>query len=164
MQLRFFTIPIQGGDQAGEAVNRFLSGHRILAIDRSFVQDGANSAWSLCVTFEPAEAGGRPQLSIAKRGVKVDYREILSEQDFAVFARLRGLRKELADAEGVPAYALFTNEQLAAMVQHRVRSAAAMIEIPGVGEARIQKYADRFLALLRDDAAAPVETGGSGRS
>ena len=30
-----------------------------------------------------------------------------------MFARLRALRKERADGEGVPAYALFTNEQLA---------------------------------------------------
>lgn len=52
MQLRFFTIPVHGGDEAAEALNRFLGGHRILAIDRSFVPDGGNSAWSLCASFE----------------------------------------------------------------------------------------------------------------
>ena len=48
-----------------------------------------------------------------------------------MFARLRALRKETADAEGVPAYALFTNDQLAEMVQRRVVTAAALREIAG---------------------------------
>ena len=44
------------------------------------------------------------------------------------------MRKELAEKEGVPAYALFTNEQLAEMVQRRVGSLTAMKEIEGVGD------------------------------
>lgn len=154
MQLRFFTIPVHGGDEAAEALNRFLGSHRVLAIDRSFVQDGGNSAWSLCVSFEPADGGGRPP-SGGKRPAKLDYREILNEQDFTLFARLRALRKELAEAEGVPAYALFTNDQLAAMVQRRAQSRAALLEIDGVGDARVDKYGARFLALLRP-ATAPL--------
>ena len=117
MLLRFFTVPIHDGDEAAEELNRFLGAHRIVAIDRQFVQDGPNSAWALCVTY--VQASNRPPS--AKRG-KIDYREVLSEPDFAVFAQLRALRKTLADKEGVPAYALFTNEQLAEMVQRRVRT------------------------------------------
>lgn len=79
MQLRFFTIPVHGGEEAAEALNRFLGGHRILAIDRSFVQDGGNSTWSLCVSFEPADGGGRPA-SGGKRAAKLDCRAILNEQ------------------------------------------------------------------------------------
>jgi superfamily II DNA helicase RecQ len=33
---------------------------------------------------------------------RTDYREVLSEPDFAVFARLRILRKQVAEAEAVP--------------------------------------------------------------
>ena len=154
MRLRFFTIPIHGGDEAAAELNHFLGAHRILAIDRSLVQDGANSAWALCVSFEPAEDRSQP----SKRGGKIDYREVLSEQDFAVFARLRTLRKGLADGEGIPAYAVFTNEQLAELVQHRVQSAAALREIAGVGEARIEKYGDAFLRLLREAFAATGST------
>ena len=146
MQLRFFTIPLLDDGDAAEELNQFLTSHRITAIDRSFVQDGANSAWALCVSFEPA-GNGRPQGG--KRG-KVDYKEVLNEQDFIVFARLRSLRKEIADREGVPAYALFTNEQLAAMVQRRVRTREALSEIPGIGEGRIDKYGEAFLRLLRE--------------
>ena len=150
MQLRFFTIPIHGGGDIADELNRFLAGSRILSIDRHLVQDGANSAWAICVSFESA-GQGRPTSGngLGKQG-KVDYREVLNEADFTVYARLRSLRKEISDQEGLPAYALFTNEQMAEMVQRRVTTAAAMREIQGIGDARMEKYADAFLQVLRE--------------
>ena len=120
-----------------EEVNTFLRAHRILSVDRHFVQDGANSVWAICVSY--LDDANRP-LAVGAKRPKVDYREVLSEADFAVYAKLRNLRKELAEGEGVPAYALFTNEQLAEMVQRRVHSLTAMKEIEGVGDAKIEKY------------------------
>src|SRR4051794_14851410 len=79
----------------------------------------------------------------------VDYRERLKPEDFAVFARLRDLRKEIAQAEAVPVYTVFTNEQLAQMVQMRATTRAALEQIAGVGDARIEKYGARVLEFLR---------------
>ena len=146
MQLRVFTIAVHDEGGALDELNSFLRAHRILSVDRHFVQDGANSIWAVCVSY--IGDANRPLAAGAKRP-KVDYREVLSEADFAVFAKLRNLRKELAEREGIPAYALFTNEQLAEMVQRRVGSLNAMKEIEGVGDARIEKYGAQFLALLK---------------
>jgi superfamily II DNA helicase RecQ len=88
----------------------------------------------------------------------VDYREVLSAAEFQVYAHLRALRKTLADRDGVPAYALFTNDQLAAMVRQRVDSAAALGRIDGVGPARVEKYGATFLDALRAALAAPAST------
>ena len=129
-----------------DELNAFLRAHRILSVDRHFVQDGANSIWAICVSY--LGDANRPLVAGAKRP-KVDYRDVLSEADFAVFAKLRNLRKELAEKEGIPAYALFTNEQLAEMVQRRVGSLNAIKEIEGVGNSRIEKYGAQFLALLK---------------
>jgi hypothetical protein len=52
MQLRFFTVPIHAPDEAATELNRFLASHRILAIDRQLINDGANSAWTICVSFD----------------------------------------------------------------------------------------------------------------
>jgi superfamily II DNA helicase RecQ len=150
VQLRFFTIPVHGPEDGADDLNRFLAEQRVLGIDRQLVVDGANSVWTICVTFE--QSGARP--STAKRG-KVDFKDVLSPPEFAVFARLRALRKTMADGEGVPAYALFTNDQLAAMVQRRVNSATALREIPGVGESRVEKYGKAFLEVLKQ-ASLPV--------
>ena len=158
MQLRFFTIPIHGGGDIADELNRFLAGSRILSIDRQLVQDGGNSAWAICVSFESA-GQGRPSSATggtSKQG-KVDYREVLNEADFTVYAHLRSLRKEIADREGLPAYALFTNEQMAEMVQRRVVTVAAMREIQGIGDARMEKYADAFLQLLREAFNNPAQ-------
>jgi superfamily II DNA helicase RecQ len=152
VQYRFFTIPIREPDEGMAELNRFLAGHRIMGVDRQFVQDASNSAWAICISFDSGEASspGR-SASMARRG-KVDFKDILSEPEFAVFARLRALRKEKADAEGVPAYAVFTNEQLAEMVQKRTVSAASLREIAGIGEARVEKYGDAFLAVVKEAA------------
>jgi superfamily II DNA helicase RecQ len=160
MQLRFFTIPVLGGEAGAEELNAFLTGQRILSLDRQLVQAGTASVWAVCVAYEPA-GEGRPQsmAAVGRRG-KVDYREVLNEADFAVYAGLRTLRKEIADAEGVPAYALFTNEQLAEMVTRRVSSAAALREIPGIGEGRVDKYGAAFLQALAEALAQGPGSGG----
>lgn len=159
MRLRFFTIPLHGGDESADDLNRFLAGHRILSIDRHFAQDGANSAWAVCVAYEATGEGRPAPPGDRNKRDKVDYREVLDEADFAVYAKLRSLRKTLADAEGVPAYALFTNEQMAAMVQNRVATATALRGIPRIGAARVEKYAGPFLALLRESFEAPPPDG-----
>jgi superfamily II DNA helicase RecQ len=141
MQLRFFTILVLGGEDAADELNRFLAGHCVLAVDRQLVQNGGASVWAVCVSYEPA---GESRPPAAKRG-KVDYRAVLSEADFTLYARLR---KEIAETEGVPLCSLFTNEQMAEMVTRRVDSVTALREIPGVGEARVEKYGARFLEAL----------------
>ncbi len=154
MRLKFFTVPVFGDRQAADELDRFLAAHRIMAIDKELIHDGRGSVWSLCVSYD--HAGERQP---AEKRSKVDYKEILSETEFPLYARLRELRKRLADAEGVPAYALFTNEQLAAMVQKKVTSAAALRDLPGVGAARVEKYAESFLAVLREGLAGSAGGG-----
>ncbi|MEN8197428.1 MAG: HRDC domain-containing protein [Pseudomonadota bacterium] len=160
VRMRFFTVPLYGGEAAAEAFNRFLAGHRIIAIDKEFVQDGRGSAWALSVSYD--DAGERPPP--ARRAGKVDYKEILNNREFAVYARLRDLRKDLADKEGIPAYALFNNEQLAAMVQGRVTSGSALSNISGVGAARVEKYGEAFLAVLRDSVNSLNDAQDKGRA
>ncbi len=42
MRLKFFSVPFHDPDDVAGDVNQFLAGHRILAIERNLVQDGAN--------------------------------------------------------------------------------------------------------------------------
>jgi len=156
MKYQFFDIPVQGGAEAQEDFNRFLAAHRVACIDREFAADGRLSLWCFCVTYFEGDAPVSPQA----KG-KIDYREVLSEPDFAVYAKLRVLRKELSDRDGMPAYGVFTNEQLADLVRQRVTTVAALESINGVGKARVEKYGPAFLALLREvlPEAAPVAPG-----
>ena len=107
MHFRFFNVPVRDGGDAAADLNRFLSTNRIIAVDRQLVPDGPNSAWAICVSFDNSGGGGGGTASPASRPAfirrdKVDYQEQLSPVEFAVFSRLRALRKERAETEGVP--------------------------------------------------------------
>jgi superfamily II DNA helicase RecQ len=146
MKYRFFNVPATAPEAAQAELNQFCNEHKVVNVDKQFVQDAGRSYWALCICYLDAEGG-----PLASQRDKVDYREVLNEQDFAVFAKLRNLRKVMAEKEGVPAYALFTNEQLAAMVQKRVTTKAALSNIPGIGTSRIGKYGDAFLKMLVEE-------------
>jgi superfamily II DNA helicase RecQ len=144
-------------------VNGFLRSHRVIAVERRWVDQGTESFWCFCVDYlESGSSAGAASFGKGQSGTnraKVDYREVLSPEDFAVFARLRQTRQEIAQKEGVPVYTIFTNDQLAQLVKGRVTTKAAMEKIGGLGDARIEKYADRMLEILGrewpDGAAEP---------
>ena len=149
MSYRIFTIPIRNPRAAEMELNGFLGSHRVLTVDRRWVDRGEDSFWVFCVDYLETAGQGPPSFKGGPSRNKVDYREVLSAEDFAVFARLRELRKQLAQAEAVPVYAVFTNDQLARMVKARATSRAALESIAGVGDARIEKYGPRVLEFLK---------------
>jgi superfamily II DNA helicase RecQ len=146
MKFKFFTIPTYSSESVQEELNSFCASRRIIHVEKEFVDNGDRSFWAICVSYFENENS----LAATRKG-KVDYREVLDEKDFAVFAKLRTLRKTLAEKEGIPAYALFTNEQLASIVRQRVTSLAALAEIDGVGKGRIDKYGKEFLTILQNE-------------
>lgn len=148
MRIQFFTIPIHAGNEIVAELNAFLSSHRVVSVAREFVADGQNSCWAFSVTWTESDSG---QPTSGRRS-RIDYKDVLSEQHFAVFARLRELRKEIAERDGVPPYALFTNEQLAKMVTESVTTASDLQKIPGIGPSRIEKYGEVFLKMLKSPA------------
>lgn len=146
MKYKFFTIPVKDAESAEQELNRFCAVTRIATVEKEFIANGDKSFWAFCISY--LENSG---VQASGRKYKVDYREILDDKDFAIFARLRTIRKELAEKEGVPAYAIFTNEQLAAMVTNRVTDTAALRAIPGSSKARLQKYGKSFLEVLNQE-------------
>lgn len=155
--LHFFAIPALAPAQAQAELNHFLLTHRVVNLEKQWVTDGAASFWGLCLTVEDGagplpsalRAPGQGGTSAARSSAKVDYREVLNEADFAHFAQLRNLRAALAQAEGVPTYAVFTNEQLACFVRQRAVTAEQLRAVDGVGDARIAKYASHFVPELQ---------------
>jgi superfamily II DNA helicase RecQ len=150
MPFKYFTVSPHGAEQAEREINAFLCANRILAVDRRWVEQGSASFWSFCIDYlagAPAPAFPGAVRPGGPRG-RVDYREVLKPEEFAVFARLRERRKEIATAEAVPVYTIFTNEQLARMVQTRATTRAGLEKIEGVGDGRLDKYGDRMLEIL----------------
>ncbi len=147
MKLKFFAIPALFPVPAEEELNRFLDSHRVSQVERHLVADGASSYWSVCVTWLAADAAGGKD---AVRRGRIDYREVLEAGEFALYDRLRTLRKQMAEAEGLPPFAVFTNEQLADMVRKRITTAVDLGAMDGIGEARMGRYGEAFLKVLRE--------------
>jgi len=143
MQMQFFQVPVHASQV--DELNRFLATHRVSSIERQFVSDGANSFWSICVTYEK---GDPPQNSLQQKE-RVDYRDVLTEEQFRIYAKLRVLRKELSERDKVPAYSVFNNEHLAEVVRRHVTTREERAKIAGVGQSRIEKYADPILEMMR---------------
>ena len=70
--------------------------------------------------------------------------------DGELFERLRALRRALADAEGVPAYIVFSDAVLARMAAARPTDEAGLLAVSGVGPAKLARYGAAFLRVLRD--------------
>jgi superfamily II DNA helicase RecQ len=76
------------------------------------------------------------------------YRAALDAGAEPVFEALRATRKQLATAQGVPAYVIFHDSTLMALATKRPRSRAELEAIPGMGRSKIDRYGDDVLAAL----------------
>ena len=70
------------------------------------------------------------------------------EPDEVMFQRLRVLRKSLADKAGVPPYVIFSDRTLRAMVRRRPKNDEELLEVPGVGKTKLERYGAEFLFEL----------------
>ena len=73
-----------------------------------------------------------------------------SAEDAELFNRLKELRRSLARERDVPAYIVFHDRTLAAMVASRPKTVAEFADIPGVGQAKLAEFAEPFTKLIRE--------------
>ena len=149
MQIKVFTIPVTDSNGTGE-MNAFLSRHRVLEVRSEFVDAGANSFWTCLVTY----IEGDRKTSGSRKPRRVDYKEVLSPDTFAVFAKLRDWRREVSKTEGIPAYAVFTDEELAGIARLPEITVQAVQNVPGVGEKKAARYGDGIVAHLGGNSGA----------
>lgn len=147
MQLKTFMVPVKDAASAEAELNTFLRSRRVLTVRKEFMADGENSFWTFCVEYLDGQLVAP---GAGARVGKVDYREIMKPEEFAVFSKLREWRRTVADAKTIPVYTVFTNEQLAQIVQKKVNSKAGLKEIEGIGDARVEEYGEHLLRVLSE--------------
>lgn len=72
------------------------------------------------------------------------------DYDEALFQKLRALRRQIADEEGVPPYVVFGDQTLRSIAALKPRTDEEFLNVSGVGERKLQRYGARFLAAVRD--------------
>ncbi|KAA6440067.1 DNA helicase RecQ [Dyadobacter flavalbus] len=92
------------------------------------------------VKFIPlAERKAREEELVPKEKPK---QEIIRD---ALFERLRMMRKQMADALGVPPYVVFSDATLSEMAQKKPVSEAQMKAVSGVGAEKFRRYGETFI-------------------
>jgi len=71
--------------------------------------------------------------------------------DPQLFERLRQLRTELAEEEGVTPFVIFHDKTLRAIAGSKPVTHAALLEIPGIGDAKAERYGRRVLNVVNGD-------------
>ena len=137
--ISFFVSPF-GEKSVTDELNVFLRSHRIVNVEKRLVDGERGTGWAFLVEY--GIDGGKQTSNSTQR---IDYREVFNAFEYAFFDKLRNLRKELAEKSGIPVYAIFTNDQLAAMVKKPPKTARELLSIAGVGEARVKQYGEAFL-------------------
>jgi ATP-dependent DNA helicase RecQ len=83
------------------------------------------------------------------RGRKAVKPVVAGDGDDALFQALRALRKRLADAAGMPPYIIFNDASLRDMAQRQPTTLEEFSTIAGVGQAKLARYGDQFVELIR---------------
>lgn len=69
--------------------------------------------------------------------------------DDGLFGILRKLRKSIAEAENIPPYLVFADSTLRDMCEQLPASLGAMRKVKGIGDVKLDKYGEQFLAVIR---------------
>ena len=70
--------------------------------------------------------------------------------DKKLFAKLRKLRKSIADEENIPPFVVFNDATLIEMAEQCPVRANDLLLINGVGERKLERFGDAFMALIRE--------------
>lgn len=69
--------------------------------------------------------------------------------DGELLTLLKSLRLHLAREKGVPAYLIFNDATLLEMAARKPRTEAELLQVPGVGPAKLERYGTAFLKLFK---------------
>lgn len=110
------------------------------------------SAKAILKGEEPLELA-MPRISAISKIVHNPQRQGVANYDKDLFARLRFLRKQIADKENIPPYIVFNDATLQEMAQYMPTSNIEMLQINGVGSIKLERFGQPFMAFIQEHKA-----------
>ena len=89
---------------------------------------------------------------------------VTGEHDELLFEKLRELRKGLANELGLPAFVVFHDKTLRQMASEMPRDRAGLLRIGGVGQDKLERFGDDFIAAIVMHAASVEGVSGEALS
>ena len=155
MQIRFFTIPIASVNDYNDELNAFLRSNKVVEIEKQLVQTPNGVYWCVYISYLLSNMPEQPPKE------KIDYIKVLEPEIFARFSKLREIRKKIASDDGVSAYVVFTDAELAEMAKLPELTINKLKGIKGIGDKKAEKYG---AAIAKKFNAETNETSGGADS
>ena len=113
-----------------------------------------HSALQLTEAARPFLRGEEPLMLAVPRVVAIKSRSTSQKAfggnyDRKLFAKLRKLRKAIADEENIPPYVVFNDATLIEMAEQMPLSPGEMLGVNGVGTRKLERFGREFMALIR---------------
>jgi ATP-dependent DNA helicase RecQ len=106
-------------------------------------------ACDACLGLNLDDVSPKPRAAArSTRTIVPSWQQPASASEAQLFDRLRALRRRLADKENVPAYIVFSDAVLREMSRRHPTSESALLQIPGIGPTKLQRYGAAFLEVL----------------
>jgi superfamily II DNA helicase RecQ len=104
------------------------------------VQNGVSYNWCFYISYI-----GVTQNTKFSTKKKIDYMQVLDTETFAIFSKLREIRKQIAVKHAVSAYIVFTDAELAEIAKLKKPNVNNIRNINGVGDKKAEKYGAELL-------------------
>lgn len=133
----------------------FLSDKKIMRWESNFFEKKGSHYWAVLLEYETLIPPVEKVSSKPEEKKEDNYKELLKEEDWPIFKRLREWRGEVSKKEGVPPYIIFTNMQLAKIAVTRPGSLNALQQIYGVGDIKKSKYGKQIIGIISSSGKLP---------
>lgn len=144
MQIKTFILPVHSAGSEEENLNKFLRSHRVLQIERHFCSENGGF-WAVLVEY----MDGSPQEASApvhKRD-RQDVTQNLTDDERRRFEYFKQIRRQLATQNSIPAYLIFTNEELAILARLEELTAETVKQVKGIAPSRLNAYIENFYVV-----------------
>ncbi|HEX4242395.1 MAG TPA: DNA helicase RecQ [Steroidobacteraceae bacterium] len=112
------------------------------------------ASWQVLKDQRPVQAATPAARAAARRQKPSAAAAALPPGSTALFEQLRAVRKRLADEHAVPPYVIFHDATLREVAMRRPITLDELGRIRGVGEFKLSRYGEPFVAAVREHEAA----------
>lgn len=145
MQIKLFTVPVGLVNDHNDEINLFLRTNKVVEFEKKLVENEKGAFWCFYISYIPVNSYDKEQKE------KIDYMKVLDEKTFKIFSKLREVRKKISTDEGVSAFVVFTDAELAEISRLPEITIKNMQGIKGIGQKKIEKYGDLMLQAIKED-------------
>ena len=159
MQVKTFIVPVLSSERSEEDLNRFLRSHRVLQMDRHFCAENGGY-WAVLVEYVDGDPSTAAPLA-HRHDKQPDAIGELSEEERNRYERFKQIRKQQATKNAIPAYLIFTNEELATLARVPVLNAETVKGVKGIAPSRLKAYVEHFYAVTDAETCGQPDAANS---